>query len=323
MQKHTVFIAVVTATVLAAAAWTAALALQSSDAPAAVLLACRGSVTVVRGGEMVKGTFGMALASGDEVRTGKDSQAEVHFDNGQWVQIGANSSTQIHGTKGALSSSGASMGEKSFEVVQNFLKLKDSEGTSSLARLRSGEKRAALRADSPMQTKVRENRPTFHWSVSDPSMELRLTIYSDKGIHWKRDVPKGTTSLEYPADAAALVPGVTYSWVLETTDPLVFPPLRSEAAFFEILSDEERQSLDATLAGVDANAKPSDTTVHVVRASLFFDHGLMDDAIAETTKALAGDPDNAELHAILARLYAETGRTQEALDAYNRLLEQR
>jgi Flp pilus assembly protein TadD len=116
---------------------------------------------------------------------------------------------------------------------------------------------------------------------------------------------------------------VTYSWVLETTDPLVFPPLRSEASFFEILSDGERQGLDAALAKMDDSAKPSESTVHVVRASLFFNHGLMEDAIAETTKALESDPDNSELHAILARLYAETGRTQEALDAYNRLLEQR
>lgn len=296
----------------------------ASDAPAAVLLGCRGSITVVRkGGETVKGAFGMALASGDEVRTGKDSQAEVHFDNGQWIQIGANSSTQIHGTKGAVSVAGASMGEKSFEVVQNFLKLKDSEGTSSLARLRSGEKRAAIRAESPMQTKVRDSRPAFHWSVSDPSAELRVTVYSDKGILWKHDLPKGTTSLEYPKDAPALAPGVTYSWVLETTDPLVFPPLRSEAAFFEILSGEESEGLDAELARVGEAVKPSESTYHVVRASLLFSHGLMEDAIAETTQALGTDPDNADLHAILARLYAESGRTQEAMDEYNRLLEQR
>jgi hypothetical protein len=196
MKKRATFIVLaVLAAVLVPAMCSVALAVESSDSPAAVLLGCRGNVVVVHsGGETVKGTFGMALASGDEVRTGKDSQAEVHFDNGQWVQIGANSSTQIHGTKGALSSTGTSIGEKSFEVVQNFLKLKDSEGTSSLARLRSGEKHAALRAESPMQTKVRGNRPTFHWIASDPSTELRLTIYSDKGIHWKHDIPKGTSS---------------------------------------------------------------------------------------------------------------------------------
>ena len=58
-------------------------------------------------------------------------------------------------------------------------------------------------------------------------------------------------------------------------------------------------------------------------ASVYFDHGLTEDAIDETSKALAVYPDNTELHAILARLYAQTGRSEEALMEYNRLLEHR
>jgi hypothetical protein len=294
-----------------------------AETPAAVLLGCRGTVTVVRnGGQTVPGTFGMSLEPGDEVRTGPESQAEVHFDNGQWVQIGPNSSTQVHGAKSAPMA-GSSAGEKSFEVVQNFIKLKNSEGTSSVARLRSGEKHADLRAISPMQSKVRDGSPTFRWAVSDPAAELRLTLYSDKGVYWQTDVPKGKTELSYPSDAPVLEPGVTYSWVLETTDPLVFPPLRSEAAFFEVLSDEDARALDASLAQIEQGAKPSEATHHLFYASLYFDRGLMDDAIAETTKALEIDPQNSDLHAILARLYAETGRTEEAVKEYNLLLEKR
>ena len=304
-----------------------ALASALSETPAAVLLGCRGNVSVVKaGGQTVPGTFGMSLEPGDEVRTGADSQAEVHFDNGHWVQIGANSSTQVHGAKTAVasgSSTGSSAGEKSFEVVQNFLKLKNSEGTSSVARLRSGEKHADLRAVSPMQSKMRGGSPSFQWTVSDPSAELRLTVYSDKGVHWQSPVPKGATSMSYPSDAPALVAGVTYSWVLETTDPLVFPPLRSEAAFFEILSADEAKELEVSLAKIDQGAKPSETTHHLFYASLYFDRGLMEDAIAETMKALEIDPQNADLHAILARLYAETGRNEEALREYDRLLEKR
>jgi hypothetical protein len=301
-----------------------AFATVSADTPAAVLLACRGNVTVVKsGGQTVPGSFGMALDPGDEVRTGADSQAEVHFDNGHWVQIGPNSSTQVHGAKTAAAPAGSSAGEKSFEVVQNFLKLKNSEGTSSVARLRSGEKSAPLRALSPMQSKVRGGAPAFSWSTPDPSAELRLTVYSDKGVHWKTDVPKGSTSLSYPSDAPALEPGVTYSWVLETTDPLVFPPLRSEAAFFEVLSADDAKELETSLSKIDQGAKPSESTYHLFCASLYFDRGLMEDAIAETKKALEIDPQNSDLHAILARLYAETGRTDQALKEYDRLLEAR
>jgi Tfp pilus assembly protein PilF len=51
-----------------------------------------------------------------------------------------------------------------------------------------------------------------------------------------------------------------------------------------------------------------------MRASLFFDQGLLEEAIDETLTALAADPDNESLHAILARLYAESGHTREAYE---------
>jgi tetratricopeptide (TPR) repeat protein len=264
----------------------------------------------------------MALEPGDEVRTGSEAKAEIHFDNGQWVQIGPNSSTQVHGSK-AQAAQGVSMGEKSFEVVQNFLKLKDSEGTSSLARLRSGDKHSELRTESPMQTKVMDPSPTFKWTASDPSQELKLTLYSDEGVLWEHEVSNGESTVSYPGDAPGLTPETTYSWVLETTDPLVFPPLRSEAAFFEVLSPDERKSVEASLGEIIADDKPSKITYHLVRASLFYNYNLMEDAIAETKAAIELEPDNSDLHAILARLYSETGRTQDAVKEYDRLLEGR
>jgi hypothetical protein len=298
-------------------------AVASTTPPAAILLGCQGDVTVVKsGGETVKASFGMALDPGDEVRTGAEAKAEIHFDNGQWIQIGPNSSTQVHGSK-AQAAQGVSMGEKSFEVVQNFLKLKDSEGTSSLARLRSGDKHSELRAESPMQTKVMDTSPTFKWNASDPSQELKLTLYNDEGVMWQHKVDEGESSVPYPVEAPALSPKTTYSWVLETTDPLVFPPLRSEAAFFEILSPEQRKTVEASLSEVTADDKPSKIAYHLVRASLFYSYDLMEDAIAETKAAIELEPGNSDLHAILARLYSETGRTQDAVKEYDRLLEGR
>jgi len=44
----------------------------------------------------------------------------------------------------------------------------------------------------------------------------------------------------------------------------------------------------------------------------------MEECHRETMKALEIDPQNADLHAILARLYAETGRTEEAMREYDR-----
>jgi hypothetical protein len=280
------------------------------DAPAAVLTSCRGPVTIVRaGGESLAANFGLSLGDGDEVKTGADAEAEIMFAAGNWVTVGPNSSMKIKGRPGGAAKPAKEAG--SFEVVNNFLKLKTSEGSGSISGLRSGEKAAALVPVSPVQSKVRDTHPTFTWTANDPSVELRIAVYDNSGVQWQSDV-SGATAFAYPTDAPTLKPGVSYSWTLESTDPLVSPPLRTTAAFFEILAPEDATALDTELAAIDQK-KPGATTYHVLRASVFFDRGLVADAIGETEKAVAADPDNNSLHAILGRLYAESGRTQDAM----------
>ena len=276
------------------------------DSPTAVLTACKGPVTIVRAGGATTATFGAALVEGDEVKTGADAEAEIMFASGNWVQVGANSSMKIKGQPGSKAK------EQNFEVVQNFLKLKSSEGTSSISGLRSGDKSSALIASSPCQTKVRDARPTFRWSAENRNLELNFVLYNESSVHWKSTVSSGA-SVAYPIDAPALVPGVSYSWTLETADPLVSPPLRTPASFFEVLAPADVKTLDQDLASIDAK-KPGPTTYHLLRASLYFDRGLVADAITETQAAVATDPNNPSLHAILGRLYAETGQTDEAMD---------
>jgi tetratricopeptide (TPR) repeat protein len=296
---------------------------SAAQTPAAILLSCRGNVVVIKGsGESVNGSYGLPLAPGDEVRTGEDAEAEIHFENGSWLQIGASSKMKVKGARTEKATLSTVKGKESFKAVQRFLSLKNPEGASSMAALRSVNKSLELRVESPCKTKIRGSRPVFRWSASDPSAELRLTLYNEEGIHWRQNV-KDTETLPYPAAAPPLVPGTTYSWTLETTDPLRFPPLRSKAAYFEILSPEEGETLKTSLEGIDREKLPSESAYHLVRASLFFNKGLMEDAIGETMKALEADPGNNTLHSILARLYAEAGLTEEAINQYDRLLEKR
>jgi hypothetical protein len=156
----------------------------------------------------------------------------------------------------------------------------------------------------------------FSWKIDDPALELHFTVYNESGVQWETDVTDLTT-LTYPADAPVLTPGVSYSWTVETTDPLVSPPLRTTAAFFEVIAPGEVAALDSELAQIDQD-KPGEVTYRLMRASLFFDNGLMANAIDETEAAIALDPGNGSLHAILGRLYAETGRTQDAMQEMQR-----
>ncbi|MEE9270598.1 MAG: hypothetical protein V3V49_10105 [Candidatus Krumholzibacteria bacterium] len=294
-----------------------------ANTPLAVLISCLGDVTVVKSdGPTVQGIFGLPLNAGDEVRTGDAAQADILFANDNLIQVGANSSTRIMGRKGSRSAeSSTSMGEKSFQTVQNFLKLTDSGGTSSLAQLRSADSDQEIRLESPCQTRVRSDRPTFRWQAADPAEELQISVYSDAAVQWEYDVTS-EMKISYPESAPALKPGTTYWWTLKSTDPLRFPPVTTNAVPFEILGEADARKLDVALSEI-AKDESRPSSYHFFRASLYFDYGLMEAAIMETIQALEGDADNPTLHSILAHLYAETGRSQEALGEYNRLLEKR
>jgi len=291
-------------------------------APAALLLSCTGDVSVHRSdGTIVKASYGLQLNAGDEVRTGAGAAAEVHFENGTWIKLGPGGSLGVKG-EGSRKPAEPARKSGSFESVANFLKLRDTGGVSTLAALRSGGKRPEIRLESPCQTRVSDDRPVFTWSATDSTTELRLKIYDDRGIRWQRDI-RGAHAVRYPADGEPLVPGTAYSWTLETTDPLRFPPLRTQAAFFEIMPAEEEQGLESSIREIERSSIPSESAYRIVLASIYFNHRLLDDAISQTVIALATDPDNRALHAILAQLYAETGRSEEAMNEYNRLIEQR
>ena len=94
----------------------------------AILLNIQGQVTIHRNGSTIPGTWGFQLTSGDEVETGPDSSAEILFDNNSLISLGPGSKTGI-GTRGkSATAENTSLGDQSFQTVQNFIKLKDSEG---------------------------------------------------------------------------------------------------------------------------------------------------------------------------------------------------
>lgn len=297
--------------------------------PLAVLMSCSGEVTVVKpDGSTIKGTFGMPLAADYQIRTGKGGGADILFENGNAISIGSESSMQVKGSQiqkteqdKPADESSKPLGDNGFQVAQNFLKLSSAEGSSSIAGLRGpGDEDAELRAVSPRKTRVVDGHPTFEWEAGDPSTELQLTVYDDGGVHWNKTV-QGVSELAYPDDAPALTAGPSYSWKLESTDPLRYPPLSSQAAFFEIIPADERGDLENALERIDHDGSLSDASRHVMRASVYFNHGLLANAVAETEAALEEAPGDASLQAILARLYNQVGRTAEAAELYDKILD--
>ena len=81
------------------------------------------------------------------------------------------------------------------------------------------------------------------------------------------------------------------------------------------------ESARTSLADISDEKQSSGSAYILVRASIFHSFGLLDEAIAETRKAVDEDGSNRMLHSILASLYEEAGRTEEALAEYKKLAE--
>jgi hypothetical protein len=276
---------------------------------------------VHREGSAIKATFGLQLNERDQIEAGEGASIEIAFDTGLVQLLEGPSKITVRPLK-TRQSRQAQLPDQGIQVVQNFIKLRESEGASSVARLRSGSKAPEIRAESPVHTAVRNGRPTFRWLVTEPLTDLKLTLFDEEGIQWEADVT-GKTSVCYPADGPELATGVSYSWSIETADPLQFPPLRSTTAYFEVLPSDQAKTLDASLGRLEGQKLASESSYHLVRASLFYSYGLLADAIDETRKAVSTDTNNTHLRSILAHLYAQVGLTHEAIREYDRLLEKR
>ncbi len=292
-----------------------------AETPFALILNCHGDVVVHRGGSPIKATLGFQLNEDDLIEVADGASIEIAFDTGLIQLLEGPSKITVRPPK-TRQTDQAQLPDQGIQIVQNFIKLKDAEGASSVARLRGGNKATEIRAESPTHTTIRDGYPTFRWIATEPAADLKLTLYNEEGIQWEADVT-GATDVAYPADAPALEAGVSYSWIVETADPLQFPPLRSAMAYFEVLPQDQAKALETSLGKLGREAMTSESSYHLVRASLFYNYGLVADAIDETREAVAADEDNTTLQSILAHLYVQVGLTHEAIQEYDRLLKKR
>ena len=52
-------------------------------------------------------------------------------------------------------------------------------------------------------------------------------------------------------------------------------------------------------------------------SAVYYNHGLLENAIAEMKEAMAEGGETMEMHSILARLYVEAGQTERAMAEYD------
>lgn len=295
-----------------------ALAARAED-PVAVLVSLGGDVSVARSdGSVEGGSFGLQLHAGDEVRTGPDSHADLLFSGGQSVALGPASSMRMQGIDQSEDSSGGAPSPGRFGSVQRYLQLREARGTSSVAQLRAGGGGAELRALAPCQSAVRDPRPRFQWDAPEALGEVELTVYGPDGEHWS-GAAGAEGMFRYPEDAPRLLPGVRYSWTVESTDPLQIPSLRSRAAYFEVVDDAQAKGLAAALEDIEA-LELSASGSGMLMASVYYEHGFLSAAIEHTEKLIEADAGDPAIRSILAQLYVEAGRVEDALVQLDQLV---
>lgn len=118
--------------------------------------------------------------------------------------------------------------------------------------------------------------------------------------------------LAYPADAPALVPGTAY------TLQLFSGQTRVDEVGFEVVDRQRADDLRRDLREVEQALGPDlpASSRAVMQAGVLASRGFLHDARRVVVTALATDPDQPSLHALLGDLYARTGLPREADEAH-------
>lgn len=142
--------------------------------------------------------------------------------------------------------------------------------------------------------------PTFNWATADGAQKVTFRLSSLNGVTlYEVGVTGG--HLVYPAEAPALMPGTTYRWtVIPENDMLGGAP---EPASIMIVGGDERAAIDMELK----------TTAD--RASVFVDHRIWYDAIANYTATLDQTPGDEAARKGRASIYDQLSVTQPLADA--------
>jgi hypothetical protein len=146
----------------------------------------------------------------------------------------------------------------------------------------------------------------FEWWGSRMS-RYTVRVLGPSGVVLERSGVQGA-SLDYPADAPPLVPGIRYTFQVSTEGQ---PP---QEAWFEVLGPERTREVRAALLALEQEAGPATpaNTLVALRAGFLAQQGLLHEARRAVLAALEKDRDEATLHLLLGNLYAQSGLPEQA-----------
>lgn len=285
---------------------------QNQGSTLAVISDVKGSVLLMQeqSDDSRKAVFGMQLAQGDRLETGRKAGVTLLFSNGNLISLGPNSNITISGNQSGNSSLNIGAG-----MAGNFSDLamrQDSRGEMGLLMdLRSDETSQQIMPLSPCNTMISTSTPGLTWDSRKPADEFVVRLYNGQGLVWEKRTT--STSLAFPQDEDALEYGQSYFWNVEGED--LITSFRSLNQKFTVLPEDKIQEIkeeEEKLLGMFTD-DPGSSSLHSLMGAYYAKAGLFEDAIKAFELVRDSNPEATLPHEILSGLYSDVGKKDLAI----------
>ncbi len=250
-----------------------------------------------------------ALRPGDQIRATGDALAVV-------LLAGGRGAVRVEAKNSPYTVAGAQVEDTTSQKARTllsaslgFLSTGAKERPKALLSTRGGNRRPEIL--TPRNGPILPESVQFEWLGSQFS-RYTVRILDPSGVVLERKGVVGAR-FAYPADAAALKPGVRYRFQVEALD---HPPYE---AWFEVVDPARAAAVREDLGQLEAALGPgvSPNSLAAVKGGALAAEGLFHDARLVALAALARDPDEPTLHMLLGHLYLKTGLPQLAAESFD------
>ena len=248
----------------------------------------------------------LALRAGDVVRATDDAVALIVL-TGTRDTVRVDAATSPHTvSSGRVDQSRVRKGGTLLAASVKFLAARTPEVPRAVLATRTSPRPPVL--VTPRNTLLLPGLLTFEWLGNASPHTLRVSGPSGAVLE-RGDVVGGR--LAYPADSAPLTPGVRYSV------RVLAGPLQSDEVWFEIVPAQRATALREALVELERELDGVGPSSRVaITVGWLVSQGLTHDARPIVLEALAREPDEPTLHALLAVLYASGGLDALAADEF-------
>ena len=248
------------------------------------------------------------LTDGDRVNTGTDGSATIMYYTGKEVVLGSNKN---HTVKKKQEESSFLSGL--YSTLSGMVWGQESNASMAGAtRAWAGDANRMITATYPSETKVLEAEPVFKWADhrKTPGKDYVVSIKSEI-TDFKYDINiSGVTEVAYPKTAPKLKVEEKYVWTVKDAKGADVSP----AVKFSLMDPNESETMADDLKEIQkvCNNDITNPQWYLLTAALYRDYGLMKQAETAIQNLIQLKPDMAQAHIMLATLYKETGRLEEA-----------